>query len=59
MTVTEAAYMAEIHRGGLLSVAKGQSEAGHALRNRAQLNDGDVFIDQRRQRDAKRLRNNN
>lgn len=31
MTVTEAAYMAEIHRGGLLSVAKGQSEAGHAL----------------------------
>jgi polar amino acid transport system permease protein len=23
--------MAEIHRGGLLSVAKGQSEAGHAL----------------------------
>ncbi|MCS3432698.1 amino acid ABC transporter permease/ATP-binding protein [Klebsiella sp. BIGb0407] len=31
MTVTEAAYMAEIHRGGLLSVAKGQAEAGHAL----------------------------
>ena len=31
MTVTEAAYMAEIHRGGLLSVARGQSEAGHAL----------------------------
>jgi polar amino acid transport system permease protein len=31
MTVTEAAYMAEIHRGGLMSVAKGQSEAGHAL----------------------------
>ncbi|ROS22904.1 amino acid ABC transporter permease/ATP-binding protein [Raoultella terrigena] len=31
MTVTEAAYMAEIHRGGLISVAKGQSEAGHAL----------------------------
>jgi ABC-type arginine/histidine transport system permease subunit len=24
MTVTEAAYMAEIHRGGLLSVAKGK-----------------------------------
>lgn len=31
MVVTEAAYMAEIHRGGLLSVAKGQREAGHAL----------------------------
>jgi len=31
MTLTEAAYMAEIHRGGLLSVARGQSEAGHAL----------------------------
>jgi His/Glu/Gln/Arg/opine family amino acid ABC transporter permease subunit len=31
MVVTEAAYMAEIHRGGLLSVAKGQKEAGHAL----------------------------
>jgi ABC-type amino acid transport system permease subunit len=25
MTVTEAAYMAEIHRGGLLSVAKGKA----------------------------------
>ncbi len=25
MTVTEAAYMAEIHRGGLLSVAKGRA----------------------------------
>ena len=31
MVVTEAAYMAEIHRTGLLSVAKGQKEAGHAL----------------------------
>ncbi|MBV6551337.1 amino acid ABC transporter permease/ATP-binding protein [Acinetobacter sp. UGAL515B_02] len=31
MTITEAAYMAEIHRGGLLSVTKGQNEAGHAL----------------------------
>ena len=31
MTLTEAAYMAEIHRGGLLSVSKGQMEAGHAL----------------------------
>ena len=31
MVMTEAAYMAEIHRGGLLSVAKGQREAGHAL----------------------------
>lgn len=31
MTLTEAAYMAEIHRGGLLSVSKGQTEAGHAL----------------------------
>ncbi len=31
MVVTEAAYMAEIHRSGLLSVAKGQREAGHAL----------------------------
>lgn len=31
MVVTEAAYMAEIHRGGLLSVAKGQREAAYAL----------------------------
>jgi polar amino acid transport system permease protein len=31
MVMTETAYMAEIHRGGLLSVAKGQREAGHAL----------------------------
>jgi len=31
MVLTEAAYMAEIHRGGLLSVAKGQREAGKAL----------------------------
>lgn len=29
--LAETAYMAEIHRGGLLSVAKGQHEAGHAL----------------------------
>lgn len=29
--LVETAYMAEIHRGGLLSVAKGQYEAGHAL----------------------------
>lgn len=29
--LVETAYMAEIHRGGLLSVAKGQHEAGHAL----------------------------
>ncbi|MFZ2828154.1 amino acid ABC transporter permease, partial [Hydrogenophaga sp.] len=31
MVMTEAAYMAEIHRGGLLSVVKGQREAAHAL----------------------------
>jgi polar amino acid transport system permease protein len=31
LVVTEAAYMAEIHRGGLISVAKGQKEAGRAL----------------------------
>jgi ABC-type amino acid transport system permease subunit len=31
MTVTEAAYMAEIHRGGLLSVAKG-ARARRAMR---------------------------
>lgn len=31
LVVTESAYMAEIHRSGLLSVAKGQREAGHAL----------------------------
>lgn len=31
LVVTEAAYMAEIHRSGLLSVNKGQLEAGHAL----------------------------
>jgi polar amino acid transport system permease protein len=31
LVVTEAAYMAEIHRGGLISVVKGQKEAGRAL----------------------------
>ncbi|MCV2403537.1 amino acid ABC transporter permease [Marinomonas sp. C2222] len=31
LVVTEAAYMAEIHRSGLLAVGKGQKEAGHAL----------------------------
>ena len=31
MVLTETAYMAEIHRGGLLSVARGQREAGRAL----------------------------
>ena len=31
LVLTEAAYMAEIHRGGLLSVAKGQHEAARAL----------------------------
>ena len=31
LVVTESAYMAEIHRGGLISVAKGQKEAGRAL----------------------------
>ncbi|MGQ1887828.1 amino acid ABC transporter permease/ATP-binding protein [Serratia marcescens] len=31
LVVTESAYMAEIHRGGLLSVLKGQNEAGRAL----------------------------
>ncbi|MDT0354734.1 amino acid ABC transporter permease/ATP-binding protein [Herbaspirillum huttiense F1] len=31
MVLTEAAYMAEIHRGGLQSVARGQREAGRAL----------------------------
>lgn len=31
LVLTETAYTAEIHRGGLLSVARGQREAGHAL----------------------------
>jgi polar amino acid transport system permease protein len=31
LVMTEVAYMAEIHRGGLLSVVKGQREAAHAL----------------------------
>ncbi|MBB3214794.1 polar amino acid transport system permease protein [Herbaspirillum sp. Sphag1AN] len=31
MVLTEAAYMAEIHRGGLQSVPRGQREAGRAL----------------------------
>jgi polar amino acid transport system permease protein len=35
LVLTEAAYMAEIHRGGLLSVAKGQREAARALGIRA------------------------
>lgn len=35
LIVTEAAYMAEIHRGGLLSVPQGQREAARALGIRA------------------------
>ncbi|TDV11447.1 amino acid ABC transporter permease/ATP-binding protein [Paraburkholderia caballeronis] len=35
LVLTETAYMAEIHRGGLLSVSKGQHEAGAALGIRA------------------------
>ncbi|AXL53318.1 amino acid ABC transporter permease/ATP-binding protein [Paraburkholderia caffeinilytica] len=35
LVATEAAYMAEIHRGGLLSVARGQHEAAVALGIRA------------------------
>lgn len=31
LVLSETAYMAEIHRGGLLSIHKGQTEAGHAL----------------------------
>lgn len=31
MVLSEAAYVAEIHRGGLLSIAKGQAEAARAL----------------------------
>jgi polar amino acid transport system permease protein len=31
MSISESAYMAEIHRGGLSAVAKGQFEAGRAL----------------------------
>jgi len=31
MSLSESAYVAEIHRGGLLSVGKGQTEAGKAL----------------------------
>ncbi|MCP8895175.1 amino acid ABC transporter permease/ATP-binding protein [Shinella daejeonensis] len=31
LVVSETAYMAEIHRGGLLSIHKGQMEAGRAL----------------------------
>ncbi|MFT6348431.1 MAG: polar amino acid transport system permease protein [Psychromonas sp.] len=31
LVITEMAYMAEIHRSGLLSVSKGQKEPGHAL----------------------------
>jgi len=31
LVVSETAYMAEIHRGGILSVPKGQIEAGQAL----------------------------
>ncbi len=31
LVLSEAAYIAEIHRGGLLSIPKGQSEAARAL----------------------------
>ena len=31
LSISEAAYIAEIHRGGLLSLHKGQLEAGKAL----------------------------
>ncbi len=31
LVVSETAYLAEIHRGGLLSIDKGQHEAAHAL----------------------------
>ncbi|QRM33147.1 amino acid ABC transporter permease/ATP-binding protein [Microvirga sp. VF16] len=31
LIISETAYIAEIHRGGLLGVPKGQHEAGHAL----------------------------
>ncbi len=31
MVLSEAAYIAEIHRGGLLSIPRGQSEAARAL----------------------------
>ncbi|MFK4444742.1 polar amino acid transport system permease protein [Caballeronia udeis] len=31
LSISEAAYIAEIHRGGLLSIGKGQFEAGRAL----------------------------
>jgi len=31
LVLTETAYMAEIHRGGLISVSRGQREAGRAL----------------------------
>jgi polar amino acid transport system permease protein len=31
LVLTETAYMSEIHRGGLMSVSKGQREAGRAL----------------------------
>ena len=35
LVVSETAYIAEIHRGGLLSIDKGQHEAAHALGIRA------------------------
>ncbi|TWV11302.1 ABC transporter permease subunit, partial [Klebsiella quasipneumoniae] len=31
LVISETAYMAEIHRGGLLAIHKGQIEAGRAL----------------------------
>lgn len=35
LVISETAYIAEIHRGGLLSIDKGQHEAAHALGIRA------------------------
>ena len=52
LSISEAAYIAEIHRGGLLSLHKGQLEAGKApgrrLPNARQSDSAKLLFEERR-----------